>query len=74
MQQARRRGARREIRNSAGQIYWRVGSTEMAGLAAVKVELDVEGLRAPPLPDDAPRRAGAGRRPSEMNYFAEVNW
>ena len=36
---------------------------EMAGLAAVKVELDVEGLLAPPLPDDAPGRAG----PSEMN-------
>ena len=34
------------------------------GLAAVKVELDVEGLPAPPLPDDAPGRAGP---PSEMN-------
>jgi hypothetical protein len=31
---------------------------EMTGLAAVKVELDVEGLPAPPLPDDAPRCAG----------------
>jgi hypothetical protein len=39
----------------------------MAGLAAVKVELDVEGLPAPPLPGDAPGRA---RAPAEMN--AEV--
>ena len=39
----------------------------MAGLAAVKVELDVEGLPAPPLPGDARGRA---RAPAEMK--AEV--
>jgi hypothetical protein len=35
-----------------------VEAAAMAGLAAVKVELDVEGLPAPPLPGDAPGRAG----------------
>jgi hypothetical protein len=43
----------------------------MAGLAAVKVELDVEGLPAPPLPgDDAPGCAGGAGgdefRPGEI--------
>jgi hypothetical protein len=36
----------------------------VAGMAAVKVELDVVGLPAPPLPGDARGRA---RAPAEMN-------
>ena len=41
-----------------------------AGLAVVKAALDVVGLLAPPLPGDAPGRAGAAGLLAEMN--AEV--
>ena len=43
--------------SSAAQELWPLPAA-MARLAAVKVELDVEGLPAPPLPGDAPGRAG----------------
>jgi hypothetical protein len=46
-----------------GGLSTLVGTAAMAGLAVVKVELEVEGMPAPPLPGDAPAWAGVPEQP-----------